>query len=374
MPTCDELSVAERRARERRRPPPCRTRRTAAGSPPLAPQPGQRAGGAGGGPAVRPRAGAARPDDGLAVHLLPGRRGGDGGGPAGHPGGRAARPAVRRRAPVQLRGVRLAGAPAGVRRQRLRRDAARAVRVRREAHGGQLRDRGPRQRVLRGRREGGRAASRPRLPDRDGATSPSSAPWTSGTPAWTRTRSGRGREELDDTARRRSRRRRARRQAAGARAGEAGQAGGQARRQGGAKAHTRDSLQALSKLGEMVGGRYRIVSQPPVVIPLRELAPTGPEDRADRGRASATSSAPTARPCSRTGGTCSSSSRSWTSPARWWASAASAPARTSCCCRGGTARPAVPAGEGGDHVGPGGAPAAAAATGSTASGWCRGSG
>ena len=40
------------------------------------------------------------------------------------------------------------------------------------------------------------------------------------------------------------------------------------------KAHTRDSLQALSKLGEVVDGRYRIVSQPPIVIPARELAAT----------------------------------------------------------------------------------------------------
>ena len=39
------------------------------------------------------------------------------------------------------------------------------------------------------------------------------------------------------------------------------------------KAHTRDSLQALSKLAENVDGRYRIVSQPPVVVPLRDLAP-----------------------------------------------------------------------------------------------------
>ena len=38
------------------------------------------------------------------------------------------------------------------------------------------------------------------------------------------------------------------------------------------KAHTRDSLQALSKLGELVDGRYRIVSQPPVVVPARDLA------------------------------------------------------------------------------------------------------
>jgi hypothetical protein len=40
------------------------------------------------------------------------------------------------------------------------------------------------------------------------------------------------------------------------------------------KAHTRDSLQALSKLGELVDGRYRIVSQPPIVVPARELAST----------------------------------------------------------------------------------------------------
>jgi uncharacterized protein (DUF2252 family) len=38
------------------------------------------------------------------------------------------------------------------------------------------------------------------------------------------------------------------------------------------KAHTRDSLQALSKLAEVVDGRYRIVSQPPIVVPARDLA------------------------------------------------------------------------------------------------------
>src|SRR3954466_12488298 len=42
-------------------------------------------------------------------------------------------------------------------------------------------------------------------------------------------------------------------------------------RQNVAKAHTRDSLQALSKLAELVEGNYRIVSQPPIVIPVREL-------------------------------------------------------------------------------------------------------
>jgi uncharacterized protein (DUF2252 family) len=41
-----------------------------------------------------------------------------------------------------------------------------------------------------------------------------------------------------------------------------------------AKAHTRDSLQALSKLGELVDGKYRIVSQPPIVVPARDLEAT----------------------------------------------------------------------------------------------------
>jgi len=41
-----------------------------------------------------------------------------------------------------------------------------------------------------------------------------------------------------------------------------------------AKAHTKDSLQALSKLAEQVDGKYRIVSQPPIVVPARDLAAT----------------------------------------------------------------------------------------------------
>jgi uncharacterized protein (DUF2252 family) len=40
------------------------------------------------------------------------------------------------------------------------------------------------------------------------------------------------------------------------------------------KAHTRDSMQALSKLGEQVNGQYRIVSQPPIIVPARDLAET----------------------------------------------------------------------------------------------------
>ena len=49
-----------------------------------------------------------------------------------------------------------------------------------------------------------------------------------------------------------------------------------------AKARTRDSLQALSKLTEVVDGRYRIVSQPPVVIPLRDLTPELSPEQFDR--------------------------------------------------------------------------------------------
>src|SRR4051794_3485491 len=40
------------------------------------------------------------------------------------------------------------------------------------------------------------------------------------------------------------------------------------------KAHSRDSLQALGKLAELVDGEYRIVSQPPIVVPMRDYATT----------------------------------------------------------------------------------------------------
>ncbi|MGM0931389.1 MAG: DUF2252 domain-containing protein [Actinomycetota bacterium] len=47
---------------------------------------------------------------------------------------------------------------------------------------------------------------------------------------------------------------------------------GKTARQSLAKAHARDSLHALSKLAERVDGSYRIVSQPPLVVPARDLA------------------------------------------------------------------------------------------------------
>jgi uncharacterized protein (DUF2252 family) len=47
------------------------------------------------------------------------------------------------------------------------------------------------------------------------------------------------------------------------------------------KARQRDSIQALSKLAEQVDGRYRIVSQPPFIVPLRDVTtiyPSFPTD------------------------------------------------------------------------------------------------
>jgi uncharacterized protein (DUF2252 family) len=49
---------------------------------------------------------------------------------------------------------------------------------------------------------------------------------------------------------------------------------GKVARKEAAKARTRDSLQALSKLAELVDGRYRIVSRPPMVVPSRDLEAT----------------------------------------------------------------------------------------------------
>ena len=105
------------------------------------------------------------------------------------------------------------------------------------------------------------------------------------------------------------------------------------------KARGRHSLQALSKLAEVVDGRYRIVSQPPIVIPLRELPATAGMSRRraqphDPGR----SSAPTARRSRATGASCSSASRSSTSPARSSGWEASGPERSSSCSRGATSR------------------------------------
>ena len=81
-----------------------------------------------------------------------------------------------------------------------------------------------------------------------------------------------GRKEKADRRRRRRRRRTG--GEAGRRKAEAAKTAQKRAEKTAAKAHTRDSLQALSKLGELVDGKYRIVSQPPIVVPARDLAAT----------------------------------------------------------------------------------------------------
>ena len=78
---------------------------------------------------ARARAGAdpARADDRLAVHVLPRDRGDHGVRSVAQPDDGVAGAVLRRCAPVELRPVRGAGSPSGVRSQRLRRDAAGAV-------------------------------------------------------------------------------------------------------------------------------------------------------------------------------------------------------------------------------------------------------
>ena len=81
----------------------------------------------------RTRAHPLRAHDGLAFRLLPGSRLRDGVRPCLHPQFRVARAGLWRRAPDELRHLRLAGADAHVRHERLRRDPARAVGMGREA-------------------------------------------------------------------------------------------------------------------------------------------------------------------------------------------------------------------------------------------------
>ena len=136
------------------------------------PRPGRAARASGGDPGARAGADPLRPDAGVAVHVLPGR-GADHGGRSGrHAPFGDHDPAVRRRSPDELRGVRLAGAAAGVRHQRLRRDLPGAVGVGRQAARRQLRDRRARQRLHdQGTQEGPVDPAR-RLPHRRCASSP----------------------------------------------------------------------------------------------------------------------------------------------------------------------------------------------------------
>ena len=288
------------------------------------------------------------------------------------PDGRPGRPAVRRRPPVELRRVRLAGADAGVRPERLRRDAARPVRVRREADGGELHDRGPQQRVLQGRRARGDARRRWRPTGRRWPSSPQMRTmdiWYAHLDedelmaairsAVAPTKNGQGEEGE-------------------ARQGqdEAGQAGEKRAEKTAAKAHTRDSLQALSKLGELVDGRYRIVSQPPIVVPARDLAATYGLS-AGRGRAGDPRPVPRlpGHPAGRPAAPARAVRDRRRRPARSSASAASEPGRSSSCCRAATQQdPLFLQVKEATRLGARGPPAQEPLPAARASGSCRGSG
>ena len=102
-----------------------------------------------------------------------------------------------------------------------------------------------------------------------------------------------------------------------------------------AKARTRDSMQALSKL-TTVGRRPAADHQRPAADRAGRGAVRRTAGRRDLRRSSTGCSASTAARCSPTAGTCSSSSGWSTWPARWSVSAASAPGPGSCCWRPAT--------------------------------------
>ena len=95
-----------------------------------------------------------------------------------------------------------------------------------------------------------------------------------------------------------------------------------------AKARTRDSMQALDKLTHIVDGERRIISDPPLVQPIEELAGGWGASRSWTG--SGLPFANTAAPSSRTVAICWRTSILSTPLARWSGSAASVPERGSC--------------------------------------------
>ena len=116
----------------------------------------------------------ARPDPvrahaGVPVRLLPRRRVSHGGRPRGRAPDGIARPALRRRAPLELRHLRGAGPEARLQPQRLRRDAAGAVRVGRQAARREPRGRRPGARLRRCEPALGRDGGGARVPRGDGA-------------------------------------------------------------------------------------------------------------------------------------------------------------------------------------------------------------
>ncbi len=102
-----------------------------------------------------------------------------------------------------------------------------------------------------------------------------------------------------------------------------------------AKARTKDSMRAFAKLTHLVDGERRIISDPPLIVPIEELVRGRGLARDRRGAAGAVPRLP-AYAHAPTAAGCSSSTTSSTSRARSSASAASAPAPGSRCSSGAT--------------------------------------
>ena len=207
-------------------------------------------------------------------------------------------------------------------------NASRAVRVRRQTAGRELHDRGTEQRVLEDGHAGRHARLGASLPRGDGRLRADGNAGRLVCPP-VRERADGGHQTGADQARRRQEggqgQKRAKKDEKGARAIMD-------------KARTRDSLQALSKLAEKVDGRYRIVSQPPIVVPVRELPASAEMTPDEVGDVLTSSSAPIGQPCGATSAICWSDSSSSTSRARSSGSGASGRGRISPSFRVATSR------------------------------------
>ena len=113
-------------------------------------------------------------------------------------------------------------------------------------------------------------------------------------------------------------------------AGGGRQEAGKGREQKIAKARSKDSMRAFGKLTQIVDGKPQIVSDPPLIVPIRELLRARPA-AISRPRFAHSCGSTGAR-CNTTVAFCSRSSATQTWRARSWVSAASAPVPGSCSC------------------------------------------
>ncbi len=104
------------------------------------------------------------------------------------------------------------------------------------------------------------------------------------------------------------------------------------------KARSHTSMQALAKLTEVVDGRYRIVSAPPVIVPARDLYATYGVSPEELEQVIIKQFHDYRRPSSSTAAGCWRSTSSSTGRARSWEWAAWAPARSSRSSRAGMTR------------------------------------